>query len=127
VSASAAASIAKPANEPASASAATGGASQKVVNVSAGDGVLYVVPQRIRPSNIDGPINIDNPRIDKKCDVFFRIRSVFENAAIEVDGKGGKLVFERGRMSPGEMVRIPLAKKYLELNDSITIKVRENT
>jgi NADPH-dependent 2,4-dienoyl-CoA reductase/sulfur reductase-like enzyme len=103
----------------------TGETTSKTVNIIAGDGVSYTVPQKIRPSNVEGPINIDKSGINKKCDIYFRLRSIFENALIEINGEAGKIEMERGHMSPGEMVRISLTKDFLQNSNSVTIKVVE--
>ena len=94
-----------------------------VVNIKPGDGIIYTVPQKIRPSNVDGPVKLDNVHIEKKCDVFFRIRSTFENAVIDINGEGGAMQLERGHMTPGEMARVSIPKKFLENSENITIKV----
>jgi NADPH-dependent 2,4-dienoyl-CoA reductase/sulfur reductase-like enzyme len=88
----------------------TGKTAGKTVEIIAGEGVSYTVPQKIRPENLD-----------KRCDIFFRIRSMFENAVIDINGKET----HRGHMSPGEMARVVLPKEYLENCGSVTIKVVE--
>ena len=95
----------------------------ETVSVNAGDGVSYTVPQKIRPSNIEEQINKLN--IDKKCDIFFRIRSTHENAVIEVSGEAETIKIKRGRMTPGEMASVSVSKKFLENSRNITIKVVE--
>jgi pyruvate/2-oxoglutarate dehydrogenase complex dihydrolipoamide dehydrogenase (E3) component len=97
----------------------------KTVNITAGEGVVYTVPQKIRPSNIEGQIHVDGINIDKKCDVFFRIRSMYENAVIEVRSDNETLEIERGHMAPGEMARVSISKNFLEDTDNISIKVVE--
>ena len=57
--------------------------------------------------------------------MFFRIRSMFDNAVIEVYSESGMLEFRRGHMTPGEMARVSLPKKFLETTGNITIKVVE--
>ncbi|MCL2218092.1 MAG: NAD(P)/FAD-dependent oxidoreductase [Defluviitaleaceae bacterium] len=99
------------------------GTQAKAVAVIAGDGVSYTVPQKIRPSNIEGAIKIDG--IDKKCDIFFRIRSRYDNAVIEISGGGKTIELPRGHMTPGEMERVSVSQKFLENCDSITIRVVE--
>jgi hypothetical protein len=89
-------------------------ADAKIVDIIAGDGVAYTVPQKIRPANVNG-----------RCDVFFRIRSMFENAVIVISGESGTRELQRGHMSPGEMVRVSLTKDYLENCGDVTIKVVE--
>jgi thioredoxin reductase len=98
---------------------------KKTVNLIAGEGVAYTVPQKIRPGNIDGPINAHRLKTDNRCDVFFRIRKIYDNAVIKITGEAGTIRLKRGHMSPGEMVRISLSKKFLENSESITIKVVE--
>jgi len=98
---------------------------QKIVNIIAGDGVSYTVPQKIRPMNVEGPINAEGVNIDSKCDVYFRIRSMFQNAVLEISSEAETIKMERGHMSPGEMVRISLPKTFLENSENITIKVVE--
>ncbi|MCL2197972.1 MAG: NAD(P)/FAD-dependent oxidoreductase [Defluviitaleaceae bacterium] len=85
----------------------------KTVDVTAGDGVSYTVPQKIRPSNIE------------KCDVFFRIRSKYESAVIEIDNDEKIIELKRGHMTPGEMERVSITKAFLENTKSITIRVVE--
>ena len=109
----------------AAALAGAGGKTSKTVNINAGAGVAYTVPQKIRPVNVDGPINVDKTNIDKRCDIFFRIRSMYENAVIEISGEKGTHELKRGHMTPGEMVRVCLPKKFLEESENITIKVVE--
>jgi len=96
-----------------------------LVDVVAGEGVAYTVPQKIRPENIDGQINIPGLNIDKKCDIFFRVRSMFDNGVIEINSEAGTLKFERGHLPPGEMVRLSLPKSYLEKSSSVKISVKE--
>jgi len=97
----------------------------KTVDILAGDGVSYTVPQKIRPENIEGAINVHGIYFDAKCDIFFRIRSNYENAVVEVHSDNEVLEIERGHMTPGEMARISISKKFLENTHSITIKVKE--
>ena len=97
----------------------------KTVNITAGEGVLYTVPQKIRPSNLDGPIHVYGLDIEKRCDVFFRVRSMYENAVIEVCAEGETLEVVRGHMTPGDMARVSVTKEFLEKTDNITIRVVE--
>ena len=94
----------------------------EAVDVIAGDGVLYTVPQKIRPSYIGGPGGAD---ADKKCDIFFRIRSKYDNAVIEISGAGKTIELKRSHMTPGEMERVSVPKSFLESSGSITIRVVE--
>ena len=101
-----------------------GGDAPKTVSIIAGDGVGYTVPQKIRPSNVDGTVNAHGLDVENRCDVYFRIRTMFENAVIIIEGES-TVEMERGHMSPGEMVRISLCRSFIENSDSITIKVVE--
>jgi len=98
-------------------------ASGKTVNIVAGEGVMYTVPQKIRPSNVDGPIHVYGLDIEKNCDVFFRIRSLYKNAVIEVKSENEVLEYKRGHMTPGEMARVALSKDFLENANEVTIRV----
>jgi len=97
----------------------------KTVNINAGDGVFYTVPQKIRPENLEGAIHVHGIHFDAKCDIFFRIRSNYENAVVEVHSDNEVLEIERGHMTPGEMARISLSKEFIQSTDNITIKVVE--
>jgi thioredoxin reductase len=98
----------------------------KVVNIIAGEGVGYTVPQKIRPANMqDGVINQGKAKVERKCDVFFRVRSMFQNAVVEISAEAGTIVMERGHMMPGDMVRISLTKSFLQNSNSVKIKVVE--
>ena len=57
--------------------------------------------------------------------MFFRIRSRYDNAAIEITGGGQTITLPRGHMTPGEMERVSVPKQFLDKTDSITIKVVE--
>ena len=101
------------------------GAAKKIVEVLAGEGVSYTVPQKVRPENLSGAINIPGADTGKKCDIFFRIRSTHENGVVYVSGEGGSLEFERGHMTPGEMARVSVPKEFLENCEKIAIRVAE--
>lgn len=82
----------------------------------AGEGVSYTLPQRVRPSHVN-----------KRVDVFFRVRSVMRNAQVEVRSQSGEvlLTFRREHVAPGEMERIPVPKKTLDAIDGdLTIAVK---
>ncbi|MCL2425430.1 MAG: FAD-dependent oxidoreductase [Oscillospiraceae bacterium] len=100
-----------------------GDSNLKTVNIVAGDGVSYTVPQKIRPDNIEGAIHVHGIHFDAKCDIFFRIRSNYEDAVIEVHSESEVLEIKRGHMTPGEMARISLSKEFIKNSDNITIKV----
>jgi thioredoxin reductase len=97
----------------------------KTVTITAGDGLLYTVPQKIRPSNMTGEVHVDGLKIDEKCDIFFRVRSIYEDAVIEISSETSTIEIKRGHIAPGEMIRISVSKEFLENTDNITVKVVE--
>ena len=82
-----------------------------------GDGVGYTVPQKIRVN-----------RIEKICDVFFRVRQVYKKSVIEIHD-GDKLIasYKRDHMAPGEMEHILLTRMHLNqvTGDTLTVSARE--
>ncbi len=85
------------------------------ISVNNGEGVSYTVPQKIRPQNIE-----------KSVDVFFRTRSVYQNAKIIVSSKGNVLAeYKRDHMTPGEMERLIIPKPLLEKagGNEITVSI----
>ena len=82
-----------------------------------GDGVNGIVPQKVRPSNVD-----------KKVEVMFRARNVFTDVAIKVRSNGEELAsFKREHMAPGEMEKIVIPKAFLDKveNGEITVSVEK--
>lgn len=79
-----------------------------------GDNVTYTVPQRIHPS-----------RVEKTCEVFFRVKRQFAQARVRVTS-GDTLLLEKARthMAPGEMERVILPAALLQKADgNITVTV----
>lgn len=63
-----------------------------------GENVTYTVPQSVHPG-----------RIEKSCEVFFRVRRVMEKATVTVSADGETLYKKaREHMAPGEMERLIL-------------------
>ena len=88
---------------------------EKALELKNGDGVSYTVPQHIRVS-----------RLNKTCDVFFRVRQVYRDSVIEVrDGENVICSFKRDHMAPGEMEHILLPKALLEKAENIVIAAKE--
>ncbi len=85
----------------------------KVVN---GPGVTYTVPQRIRPG-----------RVEKTCDLFFRVNRVCRDSEILVTSGEVQIArFSREHLAPGEMEHIVLPRVLLEkAAENITVSVRE--
>ncbi len=77
----------------------------------AGEGVRYVVPQRLR---LDG---------DKKT-LFFRVTDEYKNC-VTVARCGGKVIAQKKRLvcTPGEMESLCLTDEYIQ--DSVTVSVEE--
>lgn len=74
------------------------------VALRAGDGISYTVPQKVRPSMLDGDV-----------DVFFRVNRIFGKSKITVSSGGKPLaVINRGHLAPGEMERIGMPKETFE-------------
>ena len=73
------------------------------VEIKNGDGVGYTVPQKYRPA-----------AVDKKLEIFFRVRRVYGNSAVVVTSEGVPLArFKREHLAPGEMEHITLPAALL--------------
>ena len=92
------------------------GAAEPALEVAAGDGVSYTVPQHIRPG-----------RVEQGCDLFFRVSRVCGASRIAVTGGGRRLAaYRRDSLAPGEMEHIVIPRKLLEqAAGPITIAVEE--
>lgn len=91
--------------------------SARTLELKNGAGVGYTVPQKLRLDAVDG-----------KAEVFFRVRQVYGNASIRVmDGDKQLAAFKREHMAPGEMERITLPRKLLEMSagDMLTVEIVE--
>jgi NADPH-dependent 2,4-dienoyl-CoA reductase/sulfur reductase-like enzyme len=74
------------------------------VHVLPGEGLKYVVPQRLR--GFDG---------EDRLDLFLRVNRVYGSSSIRVTGGGDVLKrVKKPRMTPGEMERIRLNKNVIE-------------
>jgi pyruvate/2-oxoglutarate dehydrogenase complex dihydrolipoamide dehydrogenase (E3) component len=92
-------------------------ASARTLELKNGAGVGYTVPQKLR---LDA--------VDAKADIFFRVRQVYGNASIRVmDGDKQLAAFKREHMAPGEMERITLPRKLLDMaaGDTLTVEIVE--
>ena len=73
------------------------------VEIKNGAGVGYTVPQKVRPA-----------AVDKKLEIFFRVRRVYGNSAVVVTSEGVPLArFKREHLAPGEMEHITLPAALL--------------
>jgi len=89
------------------------------VNLRNGEGVGYVVPQKIRPANVE-----------KTLEVFFRSTAIYKESKIEVKcGDEVLTSFKRDNLAPGEMEKIVLLKTVIEKANGrdITICVNSTT
>jgi len=74
------------------------------VNVRWGEGVGYVVPQKIRAANVE-----------KAIEVFFRTTAIYKESKIDVRAGDEVLAsFKRTHLAPGEMEKITLLKDVIE-------------
>ena len=90
-----------------------------VINVRWGEGVGYVVPQKIRPANVE-----------KTLEVFFRSTAIHKESKIEVRSGSEVLAsFKREHLAPGEMEKIILLKDVIEKAQGrdITICINSTT
>ena len=89
---------------------------ETVINVKNGSGVTYTVPQRIRPG-----------RVDKVCDLFFRVNRVCGDSVIRVTSGGTDIAsFKREHLAPGEMEHIVLPRVLLDkAGEELTVAVEE--
>jgi NADPH-dependent 2,4-dienoyl-CoA reductase/sulfur reductase-like enzyme/CxxC motif-containing protein len=88
-----------------------------VINVKYGEGVGYVVPQKIRAANVE-----------KKVELFFRVTSIYKESKIEVKcGEELLASFKRKHLAPGEMEKVTLLKTALDQADGKTITVSVNS
>ena len=89
---------------------------EPVLSVKNGDGVTYTVPQRIRPG-----------RVDKRCDLFFRVNRICRDSEIVVTSGGEPIArFKREHLAPGEMENIALPRVLLDkVKDELTVSIRE--
>ncbi len=76
----------------------------KQINITAKDGVRYVVPQ-----------NVSGNALDENTEFFFRVGGVMRNAYIEVYS-GDELIYrkKKPRLAPGEMENLKLDAKAVE-------------
>ncbi len=78
-----------------------------------GNGIRYIVPQRIRPENVD-----------KALDLFMRVDDVYSgmNMVISIDGKEIKRMKKR-HLAPGEMEAVKIKKDDLMASEYSVITV----
>ena len=92
------------------------GGDDSALEVVNGDGVSYTVPQHIRPG-----------RVEKACDLFFRVNRVCGPSRILVTSGGTQIAaYSRDYLAPGEMEHILLPRKLLDgASGSLTVSIEE--
>lgn len=74
------------------------------LEVQAGSGVTYTVPQRIQPE-----------KLQKTAEIFFRVNGIYENACIVVSAGGQEMLRRRrDHLAPGEMERLAVPAALLK-------------
>ena len=88
----------------------------RMLDVKNGDGVTYTVPQRIRPG-----------RVDKLCELSFRVNRVFRDSEVIVTSGDTQIArFRREHLAPGEMECIALPRALLDrAAGELTVSIRE--
>ena len=93
-----------------------GGEDNDTLEIVNGDGVSYTVPQHIRPG-----------RVEKACDLFFRVNRVYGPSRIKITSNGAQIAaFSRDYLAPGEMEHILLPRKLLDgASGTLTVSIEE--
>jgi NADPH-dependent 2,4-dienoyl-CoA reductase/sulfur reductase-like enzyme/CxxC motif-containing protein len=94
-------------------------ANAATINVRWGEGVSYVVPQKIRTANVE-----------KIIEVFFRTTAIYKESKVEVRcGDEVLATFKREHLAPGEMEKIVLLKEVIEKakGRDITVNINSTT
>jgi NADPH-dependent 2,4-dienoyl-CoA reductase/sulfur reductase-like enzyme len=89
-----------------------------VLEVRAGEGIKYTVPQRIRVENTSEVVEI-----------FFRVSSLYENWDIVVSAGTREIArLKRRFLRPAEMERLSLSRQQLRAagDDQLTVSLKEN-
>ena len=94
------------------------GSKEDAVVTKNGDGATYIVPQRIRPENVD-----------KFVKLFFRVGRIFPKADIVLTSAGTEIArFHKKFLAPGEMQNIVVMKDVLsKTKDELLLTVEEIT
>lgn len=86
-----------------------------ILDILAGEGVSYTVPQRLRLGHTE-----------QGTEIFFRVRRPYGKCRIAVTcGDTPVAAFSRQRMAPGEMEHIRLPKQLPDSAETLTITVEE--
>ncbi|MTI71689.1 MAG: FAD-dependent oxidoreductase [Firmicutes bacterium] len=89
---------------------------EEIIKTNADEGIGYIVPQRIRMSNVD-----------EKLELFMRVKDVYKNVKLVIKADGEVIKeFKRKHLAPGEMEIISLNSSLLEgkqvSNISVSVK-----
>lgn len=89
--------------------------SREYIAVNNGEGVSYVLPQKVRPVGVD-----------KELDIFFRVKKNYKSVVVKLQsGQEEVASFRRPYLAPGEMEHLKLPKIILDKiqNNSLEIKI----
>ncbi len=77
---------------------------EEAINLTNGEGVTYVLPQKIRRNHVD-----------KRVDVYFRVNKVMESCEVIISHHGEVITtFKKKDLAPGEMESLKLRKKFID-------------
>lgn len=77
---------------------------EEAINLTNGEGVTYVLPQKIRRNHVD-----------KRVDVYFRVNKVMESCEVIISHQGEVITtFKKKDLAPGEMESLKLRKKFID-------------
>ena len=86
---------------------------EKGIELVNGDGVSYVLPQKIR-----------RDQVDKRVEVYFRVTKVMDECEIEIKNHGEVITtFKKKDLAPGEMESLRLRKKFIEDIEIIDLEI----
>ena len=90
--------------------------SPKIIKITPGDGIGYVVPQFINPLNVD-----------KKVELFLRVKKEYKNVLFNVTSNGALIKSQKKRhLAPAEMEQIKInLSEFDTIKDSLVISVVE--
>lgn len=86
---------------------------EEEIKLQNGEGVSYVLPQKIRRSHVD-----------RRVEVYFRVQKVMEKCEVILTNHGEVITtFKKKDLAPGEMETINLRKKYLDDEDLTELEI----
>ncbi|MDD5709943.1 MAG: FAD-dependent oxidoreductase [Candidatus Marinimicrobia bacterium] len=85
------------------------------INIVAGEGIAYVLPQEIRPANCR-----------EFFELFFRVAKVYTNAGVNVFINDKKIKsYHKKHMAPGEMEKLKIKPEMLIAAESIKLEIEQ--